>query len=761
MARKRIKARRYWSGGNRRAEQDLFFEQALQAAGWRPGDAEHWDACWYTGMPEVARFLEAGPERKINHIPGNSALTLKDRLYETVAAVRDRQEEQYGPDHDHVSRLDFVPRVYSMPEDYHALQQAALDDPDRRWILKPKNSSRGRGVRVLRDVASVPLENSWMVQEYVENPHTMKQRKYVLRLYVLISSITPLRVYLYRQGFAKLASAPYDIDAIDNLYSHLTNPDINARNTDAEVPVEFVDLDRYRKWLREGGHDDEALFERVRDLVTLTAIAAVEHLRERTRALGVDARGCYELLGVDCLIDEDLKPWLMECNLSPSVGVCAAPDTGGRVEERIKRELVTDMAALVGLLGVSPAPAPADPVARIRQEAEGELARAGGFERLYPGADVENYLPFFALPRLADVVLADAVNGAPVKRPQLQSRFAAELIAEDQLVLYDERSGQLNRLNQIAAFIWLMAMEGADPDGIAEQLSAAVAGSGGRVPGIQELRQEVWDSLADWAHAGLMMQTGIGPRRRRAPKPPLRRVPFRCSLRCGALHLTFHTDSEPVLARLQNWLSSVKVPDAGSPAGSRLEVVRDTPGYTVVFDGAVIARKLALASLEAVLSRYVIRHSAAVGELVLDVARVTGGDAGSLIFAGNRPGITEAFARHFADHAGGVFDTGLRLSLPAFRRHTIILPVLDRPGETPLQPLSLNEALEHLVPACFGGDGAPLDADTVTAFLEWLSLQPRYMLDITDHSSACEVLTQVASGRQPDPYAGAELVSAF
>jgi hypothetical protein len=761
MARKQIQDRRYCLGGKRKAEQDRFFKEALDAANWQPGDAEHWDACWYTGMPEVSQFLKAGPDRKINHIPGNGALTLKDRLYETLSAMRDRQEEQYGPDHDHVTRLDFVPRVYSMPRDYHALQQAALDDPDTRWILKPKNSSRGRGVRVLREVASVPPEDKWMVQEYRDKPHRMKGRKYVLRLYVVISSITPLRVYLYRQGFAKLASAKYEIDDVDNVFSHLTNPDVNALNADAEVPVEFVDLDLYRQWLRGEGHDDEALFERVRDLVTLTAIAAVEHLRERTRAMRVDARGCYELLGVDCLIDEDLKPWLLECNLSPSVEVCAGPDTGGRVEEQVKRQLLTDMTALVGLLDETPAHEDADPLAQIRQEAESELARAGGFQRVYPGVDVEGYLPFFSLPRLADMVLADGVNREPVRRPTLQSRFATELIVDDQLVLYDERSGELHRLNATATFIWLSAMDGMDPDIIAEQLSEAVAGSAERVPDILELRKDVWDALADWARRGLIMQEGPGPRYPPAPKPPVRTALFQCSLRFGALRLSFHTDSEPVVAQLQSWLASLNVPDANGQACSRLEVVRDTPGYTIVFDGEVIASKVTLAALEPLLSSLVIRHSAGAGEVVLDVTRVTGADTGPLIFAGKRSGLSEAFARHFARHSGGVFDRGLRLSLPAFQRYAIVLPVLeDRPRESLLQSLSLNKALEHLLPACVLSGGTPLDADHITAFAEWLSLQTLYTLDITDHSSACETLTRVVSSPQLSVYPAAEMVSA-
>jgi hypothetical protein len=257
-----------------------------------------------------------------------------------------------------------------------------------------------------------------------------------------------------------------------------------------------------------------------------------------------------------------------------------------------------------------------------------------------------------------------------------------------------------------------------------------------------------------------MMQTGIGPRYRRARKPPLRRAPFRCSLRCGALHLTFHTDSEPVLAYLQGWLSSSIVLDAGAPAGSRLEVVRDTPGYTIVVDGEVIARRQTLAALEPVLSRYVIRHSGAADEAVLDVSRVTGSNTGSLIFVGAQHGISEAFARHFAHQCGGVFETGLRLSLPAFQRHAIILSVVgDGAGENGLRPLGLNEALENLLPACADGYGAPLDAEQVTAFVEWLSLQPRYTLDITDRASACEVLTDAVSGRQREPYPEAEMVS--
>jgi tubulin polyglutamylase TTLL5 len=257
----------------------------------------------------------------------------------------------------------------------------------------------------------------------------MDGHKYVLRLYVLIRSVEPLRVYLYNEGSVKLASEPYDPDSIDNVYAHLTNPDINATNTSSASPVVFRSFARYREWLRTQGHDDAALFARLRDMVALTAIAAREPMLERLRDTPGDTSGCYELLGLDCLVDADLNPWILECNLSPSLEVCAAPADGGDVEEDMKRRLVADMARLLDLnQRDSQEFTSADPAERLRQEARAEHARAGDYTRVYPAAESEAYLPFFPLPRLADLVLADDAAGRHLERPCVQPWATEELI---------------------------------------------------------------------------------------------------------------------------------------------------------------------------------------------------------------------------------------------------------------------------------------------------------------------------------------------
>ena len=52
---------------------------------------------------------------------------------------------------------------------------------------------------------------------------------------------------------------------------------------------------------------------------------------------------CFELLGFDVMIDSDLKPWLLEVNLSPSLA-CDSP-----IDLKIKHNLFVDTLNLISL----------------------------------------------------------------------------------------------------------------------------------------------------------------------------------------------------------------------------------------------------------------------------------------------------------------------------------------------------------------------------------------------------------------------------
>ena len=773
--------RHYWMGGNRSYEQDRFFEESLDKSLWSKAQgADQWDACWYTGMPDPEYFSQVGPQRKINHIPGNAALTVKSRLFRSLMDLRDRVERQEKGSGHLTDRLSFVPHVYSMPEDYHRFQEAALENPGKRWILKPKNAARGKGVQLVGDPADVPMESSWMVQEYLEDPHTMHGRKYVLRLYVLVSSISPFRVYLYRQGFAKLASAPYDEENADNPYSYLTNPDVNALNLEADVPVEFVDFERYREWLREQGHDDEALFAKIEDLVALTCLAALEPMRERSRVVGADTRGCYEMMGIDCLVDDQLKPWVLECNLSPSLEVCAAPESGGDIEERIKGSLVADMIEMVGLNHAAADDTDSSMVERLVRETQGEMARSGGYKCLIPGADPSAYLPFMALPRLSDWVVAQALSDRPLQQPKLERWVAEETLSEDQVYLYDTRLGHLSSLNETASLIWLMATEGTGPDDIASALVDSAARSMPTAPDAWAIRNDVWNTLGDWVNNRFLIQSEGQPGDWQKPAavsiqpetPSLSMV-----LSCGHFQTRFFADSAPLISRIAELFKPMSgAGNNGKDVFSRLEIVRDTPGFTMIVDGRVVRSRLPLSGVAQALAACLASRAAGKADIAIDAGLVANPDFSDQTFlVGNSdPALRDTLALALASRWGvdqgrgailqpGKDPTVQSLALPlqkpeekatefvpaseSFARKTCRVTTLLMPSQEALseqnglQPLSVNDALKHLISSCCAEDGKPLDTAGFTRLSEWLEHCDRYRVDINNLEAATSALS--------------------
>ena len=73
-----------------------------------------------------------------------------------------------------------------------------------------------------------------VICKYISNPLLVNNHKFDLRIYVLVTCIDPLRVYIYNEGLARFASEPYDTamgpNAKKNLYSHLTNYSINKKS---------------------------------------------------------------------------------------------------------------------------------------------------------------------------------------------------------------------------------------------------------------------------------------------------------------------------------------------------------------------------------------------------------------------------------------------------------------------------------------------------------------------------------------------------
>lgn len=620
---------KYFAGGKRHAAQDEAFIDSLEPKTWKTGDSDSWDSCWYTGMPKPAYFKNLTDRQSINHIPGNNSLTIKSRLHQTLVNAQNRQSSD-----DLKNRYRFFPRIYDMPRDYHAFLEVADGNPDQKWILKPKNSSRGRGIEVVTDIEQVPSTDRWMVQQYLADPDLINDRKYVLRLYVLITSIDPLQVYLYREGFAKLASEPFSSDDLDNPYAHLTNPDINIHNDKVDEPVVFFSLENYKDLLSERGEDPEKLFSQIRDLVTLTLIASREKFRSRIERQKVNQHACYELLGLDCMIDKDLKPWILECNLSPSLETCSTGDDDADIESIIKTKVVRDMVQIRGLNGLEKRPRPSDfndNAEFIAANLNYESDNSGDFERLYPASDtVSEYMRFFA-PLKSDIIAAKAIH-TDFKAPELYANnMVPEVIAQDNtLAIFNRAENKFIKLTGHESWLWVKLAMGTSLAQIEEDFVSEF--SGGKVLDAEmeaDLRAFPWSCLTRWVEKDYVGFAGSLSDSDAADddisSTDRNHKMYETKLQIGNSVIDLACVDETLFGRIKEAYADFTADKAG-PADVNLDITRGRGGFHLVENGR-IGKRLLRGNVIKELNRYCLTVGLPKGfDLALDRIAANAGD---------------------------------------------------------------------------------------------------------------------------------------
>ena len=68
----------------------------------------------------------------------------------------------------------------------------------RLWIVKPAASSQGKGIFLTNNVKSIPAKSNMIASHYIADPLLIDGVKFDLRIYVAITSINPLKIYIYK-----------------------------------------------------------------------------------------------------------------------------------------------------------------------------------------------------------------------------------------------------------------------------------------------------------------------------------------------------------------------------------------------------------------------------------------------------------------------------------------------------------------------------------------------------------------------------------
>eukprot|EP00730_Choanoeca_flexa_P013610 TRINITY_DN5516_c0_g1_i1.p1 TRINITY_DN5516_c0_g1~~TRINITY_DN5516_c0_g1_i1.p1 ORF type:complete len:819 (+),score=157.39 TRINITY_DN5516_c0_g1_i1:60-2516(+) len=316
---------------------------------------------WFDTCPPPAIFNSIKPYQRVNHFPNTGQMTRKDSLARNLNLVSKSCPESIN--------FNFFPRSWILPAEAQALTayaaKAKAKGKKKTYIYKPTNGARGEGIALTRNVASIPDDGSMLVQEYLSQPYLVDGHKFDLRLYVLISSVDPLRMFLFHDGLVRLSTKAYKAPTAKNMSNtcmHLTNYSINKHSDDFEQ-TDDADTGSKRSYawllqqLRAQGHNVDRLQQRINDCLIKTTIVALPYMFKGYDACKRQARAssarpaamdasqaaaqasptsrtgkpqpslCFEVLGFDIFLSKKLKPYIIEVNRAPSFSCDSQLDT--------------------------------------------------------------------------------------------------------------------------------------------------------------------------------------------------------------------------------------------------------------------------------------------------------------------------------------------------------------------------------------------------------------------------------------------------
>ncbi|XP_012384914.1 tubulin monoglutamylase TTLL4 isoform X2 [Dasypus novemcinctus] len=325
---------------------------------------DDWLGCWGHHMKSPS-FRSIREHQKLNHFPGSFQIGRKDRLWRNLS----RMQSRFGK-----KEFSFFPQSFILPQDAKLLRKAWESSSRQKWIVKPPASARGIGIQVIHKWSQLPKRRPLLVQRYLHKPYLISGSKFDLRIYVYVTSYDPLRIYLFSDGLVRFASCKYSpsTKSLGNKFMHLTNYSVNKKNADYQANADETACQGHKwalkalwKYLSQKGVNSDAIWEKIKDVVVKTIISAAlgepsgrgwtEYfllLMTRsepyvTNLLKMYVRrpySCHELFGFDVMLDENLKPWVLEVNISPSL------HSNSPLDISIKGQMIRDLLNLAGFV---------------------------------------------------------------------------------------------------------------------------------------------------------------------------------------------------------------------------------------------------------------------------------------------------------------------------------------------------------------------------------------------------------------------------
>lgn len=275
---------------------------------------------WYDSLQERDYWHNLFYWQVTNRLPAINYICRKVPFIRLISRIRNFFPNLYS----------FIPRSFIIPYELSKFIEE-FNTGNKRYIIKPDNGSLGSGITILNKDSDLMLDDKLAIaQEYIESA-LIDGIKFDLRIYALIASVRPLRIYVYRDGIARFCSEKAEAHTI---YSELTNTAINKKNPNTSLSHIIHTVSEVFSFYKSKDLDIDLLWERIDETIVLTILSVYKIIDEETMKhcppTSLYSRA-FQILGFDIILDKRLKPYVLEVNYRPSLETCTD-------DERILKE---------------------------------------------------------------------------------------------------------------------------------------------------------------------------------------------------------------------------------------------------------------------------------------------------------------------------------------------------------------------------------------------------------------------------------------
>jgi tubulin--tyrosine ligase-like protein 12 len=282
-----------------------------------------WMTKHFKGFSELSKNY---PNTFVNQFPFENVLTIKDLL----AIVSRRSIKQHHDEDTLETYPRWLPTTYNLKTELREFisyyQNREAKELDNYWIIKPFNLARSLDTSITNNLSQIirlSQTGPKIAQKYIERPVLFDRIdaggkvKFDVRYVILLSSVKPLKLHIYRNFFLRFSNIPFSMSEFDVYEKHFTVMNYGENLVLKHIKCEdFVSLwkEQYENYSWDGIEDE--ICEMLKEVY--------ENATKRKPPCGIaenlQSRGLYACDIMLCHDKNDkIQPKLLEINFVPDM----------------------------------------------------------------------------------------------------------------------------------------------------------------------------------------------------------------------------------------------------------------------------------------------------------------------------------------------------------------------------------------------------------------------------------------------------------